>query len=145
MVDGEEILEVMASQLTELYLSRQTALAKFWTRWSTEYISNLPPVVRNRHDGGSLEIGDLVLIREDNAGPRLKWPLGRVTAVYPGSDGKIRTVDLQTSRGSILTRSIQKLHRLEIWTELVSNEFSDIDPKYECNNLNISEQMNSSE
>ena len=56
--------------------------------------------------------GSLVLIREDNV-PRLKWPIGIVTEVFPGRDGLIRTVQLKTANNTIV-RPIQKLHYLEI-------------------------------
>ena len=136
-MDSAEVLNVTASQLSDLYLTRQAALAQFWSRWSTEYISNLPPIVRNRRDGGNLEVNDLVLIHEDNAGPRLKWPLARVVKVHPGSDGKIRAVDLQISNGGRITRPIQKLHRLEVWDSPVSNEFSELPPVFECDTINM--------
>ena len=46
--------------------------------------------------------------------PRLQWPLGRVTQLFPGRDGKIRSVQIKTSKGKTLTRSVQLLHELEI-------------------------------
>ena len=49
-----------------------------------------------------------MLIREENI-PRLKWPLGVVTELFPGKDGTVRSVLLRTARGS-LTRPIQLLH-----------------------------------
>ena len=36
-----------------------------------------------------------------------------VVQVFPGIDGKIRSVDVKTAKGKI-NRSVQKLHRLEI-------------------------------
>ena len=64
----------------------------------------------------------MVLIREDNT-PRLQWPIGIIVDTYPGRDGIIRTVKVRTPQGEY-TRAIQKLHDLEIETEVsnVENE-----------------------
>ena len=61
---------------------------------------------------GELQIGSVVLIKEDNI-PHLRWPLGVVTQVYPGKDGFMRTVNVKTSNG-VFIRSIQHLYDLEI-------------------------------
>ena len=53
-----------------------------------------------------------MLIREENI-PRLKWPLGVVTELFPGKDGIVRSVLLRTARGS-LTTPIQLYQDLEI-------------------------------
>jgi hypothetical protein len=51
-------------------------------------------------------VGDVVVIREDK--PFLnKWPLGRVTKVYPGEDGRVR-VEIRTESGTY-KRLIAKL------------------------------------
>ena len=43
-------------------------------------------------------IGDVVLIAEKTS--RGHWPLGKVTVVYPGSDGVVRTVEVKTAPGT---------------------------------------------
>ena len=53
-----------------------------------------------------------MLLREDHI-PRLKWPLGLVSELFPGSDGVVRSVKVKTDRG-VYVRSIQRLHDLEI-------------------------------
>lgn len=55
----------------------------------------------------NLQVGDLVIVKEDNL-PSNEWRLGRVLAVYPGADDKVRVVDVQTSHG-IVKRPIVKL------------------------------------
>ena len=62
---------------------------------------------------GDIKEGSVVLVREDNI-PRMKWPVGLVTKVYPGRDGVVRSVQLKTGKGH-LVRSIQRLHDLEIY------------------------------
>lgn len=44
----------------------------------------------------NIEKGDIVMIKNENT-PRLTWPLGLVTEVYPGSDGLVRSVSVKTS------------------------------------------------
>ena len=39
----------------------------------------------------------LVCIKEDNMVPT-QWPLARVTAVYPGADGRVRVADVKTEK-----------------------------------------------
>lgn len=81
----------------------------FWRRWSKEYVTQLQArhkwkeVRHNPH----LKIGALVLIRDDNA-PPLQWRLGRITKMFEGSDGLVRTVELKTALG-LTQRATQKI------------------------------------
>ena len=63
----------------------------FWKRWMREYI----PMLQQRHkwigEKGSLAIGDLVLVVDDNS-PRGRWLLGRVVKTFPGHDHRVRVV-----------------------------------------------------
>ena len=102
-----------ASELSQRYYARQLSLSKFWKIWQEQYITNLPQVVKNHKKGNTLAIGDIVLIREENFGSRLNWPLARVVKLHSGRDGLIRSVDLKTSK-SIICRPIKKLHKLEV-------------------------------
>lgn len=59
---------------------------------------------RNTH------VGDVVLLRDDDL-PRNKWPLARITKVFPSKDGLVRKVELLITRNGklvILERPIQK-------------------------------------
>ena len=60
-----------------------------------------------RYPTRNIEIGDIVLTREDNTGPT-QWPLARVTSVYQGQDGLVRVVKLKTSKGEY-NRPISKV------------------------------------
>lgn len=79
----------------------------FWLRWSKEYISELQVRTKWREDRGSLKINSLVLLKDDHL-PPLKWKLGRITALYPGSDGVARVADIKTSSGTA-RRSFSKI------------------------------------
>ncbi|XP_068247899.1 uncharacterized protein [Palaemon carinicauda] len=92
--------------------ARQRQLEKFWEKWSSEYIRNLPCNIKGFVSKCNLKKGSMVLVSEDNV-PRLSWPLGVIVKVYPGKDSFIRSVDVETSKG-VINRPVQKLHDLEI-------------------------------
>ena len=55
-----------------------------------------------------MQVGDLVLLQEDNLVPT-KWPLGRIVETHPRKDGFVRgVVTVQTSNGTY-KRQITKI------------------------------------
>ena len=60
-----------------------------------------------RYEKSNVNIGDLVLLVEDNL-PTYKWPLGRIVEIYYGDDKKIRVVKIKTQSG-IFKRAISKI------------------------------------
>ena len=91
-------------------------LDSFWTTWSEKYIRSLPSL-GNGKSKMDLKVGSVVLIREEGL-PRLKWPLAKVSDIIRSKDGLIRAVKLKTEK-SELTRSVKKLHSLEV-SEMVT-------------------------
>lgn len=71
----------------------------FWKRWQLEYISELQQRTKWRVPGRSFQLGDLVLIKEQNA-PPLHWRMGRIAKLFPGSDGISRVADVATTTGT---------------------------------------------
>jgi len=61
----------------------------FWKRWREEYLHELQRRHKWRTKGKDLEIGILVLVREDNM-PPLQWTLGRIHEMHPGQDNVVR-------------------------------------------------------
>ncbi|GFQ99237.1 integrase catalytic domain-containing protein [Trichonephila clavata] len=59
-----------------------------------------------------LRLGEIVLIG-DHIKKRMHWPLAKVMRLIPGTDDKIRTVELKTRTGTML-RPIQRVYPLEI-------------------------------
>ena len=112
-------------------------LDHFWSRWSSDYLRNLPPTVNRFFPRGDLRVGSVVLIREDNV-PRLKWPLGRVQELFPGKDGVTRSVSLKTAKG-VVTRSIQKLHDLEVNDQTASSLSETL--KSDTDNFHVSDEQ----
>jgi hypothetical protein len=43
-------------------------------------------------------VGDIVIVVDDTL-ERNHWPRGRITKVYPGGDGQVRVVEVQTENG----------------------------------------------
>ena len=84
----------------------------FWSVWSSDYVRNLPPAYQKFQKYGQINVGSVVLIREDNL-PRMKWVLGVVQKLHVGKDGLPRAADLVTRQGH-RTRAIQRLYNLEI-------------------------------
>ncbi|XP_063898919.1 uncharacterized protein LOC126057021 [Helicoverpa armigera] len=72
----------------------------FWDRFSLEYVALLQQKVKWHSSRAELKLGSLVLIK-DRALPPSLWSLGRVTKVYPGSDGISRVAEVLTKRGTI--------------------------------------------
>ncbi|XP_062538869.1 uncharacterized protein LOC134207163 [Armigeres subalbatus] len=85
---------------------------RVWSRWSTQYLSDLHNRTKWSRQKNNLFVGTMVLIKEDNL-PPLKWLLGRVIQVHPGADGNIRVVTVRTKDGNIV-RAISKICILPI-------------------------------
>ena len=117
--DSDEFVSSNHKDLSEREIVRKRQLDKFWKIWSDDYLKNLPPTVKGSKSNCNLKKGSVVLIREDNV-PRMRWPLGLITDLFPGSDGIIRCVNIQTAK-SVICRSVQRLHDLEIFYD-VNNE-----------------------
>lgn len=80
---------------------------QFWNRWSKDYLNSLQQRTKWKQTSKNIEIGAIVLIKEDNL-PPFKWMLGRITGVQPGQDGIIRVVTIKCASG-VLKRAISKL------------------------------------
>ena len=80
----------------------------FWYRWIREYLPQLQQRQKWLCPKRNFRCGDLVLIVSENS-PRSQWPLGLVITAHPGRDGLVRSVELKTTRGT-LVRPVSKLH-----------------------------------
>ena len=70
---------------------RNEMLDRFWHVWQQNYLRNLPASVAKFKSKGQLEVGSVVLVREDNM-PRMKWELAVVKKLYTSVDGYVRSV-----------------------------------------------------
>lgn len=90
----------------------QTVTDHFWRRWLREYVPALTERRKWRtRPQNHAQMGDLVRVVEDNL-PRGRWNLGRIVKTFPGDDGLIRTVEVQTKQGTF-KRLVAKLCLLE--------------------------------
>lgn len=87
----------------------------FWKRWSTEYVSELQRRTKWKFHIDDIALDSLVLIKDENL-PPLKWRLGRVAKVFPGSDGISRVAEIRTATGTI-RRAFSKICPLPVRTE----------------------------
>ncbi|XP_014216313.1 uncharacterized protein LOC106645067 [Copidosoma floridanum] len=92
----------------------------FWKRWSTEYLQSLQTRKKWPHERPSVQVGDLVLIK-DSQFPPGQWPLALIIKTYSGPDGLIRVVKLRTAN-STFTRPIVKLVLLLTRKQLRDNK-----------------------
>lgn len=110
-------LPIDATENTDLCSRKQWRVAQrladmFWSRWLKEVLpSLLPRTMRSTSDEDQLKVGDVVLVI-DPTSERSYWPRGAIEAVYPGADGRVRVVDVRTSRGTLRRRSALRLVRL---------------------------------
>lgn len=88
----------------------QRSVQDFWKRWAAEYLTNLQSRTKWKTRQPNLQIGDLVLVKEDNL-PPLKWKTGRVVETHAGKDGLVRIVSVRTTSGTV-KRAIAKLCKL---------------------------------
>jgi hypothetical protein len=80
---------------------------QFWKRFQFEYLHNLQQRTKWFQKNTSINPGTLVVVMEDKV-PQLKWQLGRIESVVPGSDGLIRVVRVKTSHG-VYDRCVSKI------------------------------------
>ncbi|XP_063365335.1 uncharacterized protein LOC134653901 [Cydia amplana] len=103
---SEDLTDVQPSRLSR-YARIEALRQHFWRRWATEYVAELQRRTKWKTQKDDIALNSLVLIKDDNL-PPLKWRLGRVTRLYPGSDGVNRVADILTATGTI-RRSFSKI------------------------------------
>ena len=82
----------------------QSSAHMFWKCWLNHYL----PTLTNRQKWAktveNLSVNDLVIIKTKDT-PRSQWPLGRISEVYPGDDGIVRSVKIRIPTGEIIRPS----------------------------------------
>lgn len=94
------------------YMRTQQLKTHFWDRFYKEYITELQKRQKWCKGGRDLRLGEMVLVKDDRLPPN-RWLLGRVTSVYPGSDGVTRVADVKTTSGT-LRRAFNRLCPLPV-------------------------------
>lgn len=67
-------------------------------RWRREYLSTLQVRRKWQDAHPNVKEGDLVLLRDAQVKRNL-WPMALVTKAHPGSDGKVRKLELKVTKG----------------------------------------------
>jgi hypothetical protein len=104
----DDLYTKAAMQLKE----RSKLHSEIWGRWRKEYLTALQAANKWLQPGKEPRIGEVVLIG-DTPPSRMMWPLGTITEIHKGRDGRIRMVDLWTTQKKPLKRDIRYLYRLE--------------------------------
>ena len=111
--DTEDPSYAEHDELNQLYNYHNKILSHWEKVWSKEYIASL----REKFYGASPaeqsyspSVGDVIIISSE--GNRAKWPLGRITKLYPDEHGIVRTVEVYT-KGNHFMKTINKLIPLE--------------------------------
>ncbi|XP_065079916.1 uncharacterized protein LOC135702803 [Ochlerotatus camptorhynchus] len=98
----------------------QRRLQDFWKRWRREYLCQLQGRVKRWKPAFPIDIGTLVIIKDDNQ-PPMHWKMGRIVKVHPGEDGTVRVVTLKTATG-LLIRPVEKICILPVQDDNESTE-----------------------
>ena len=78
----------------------------FWKAWYRDYLVTLQIRKRWLQSGPNFQLGDLVLVPEDNM-PPLRWKMDRVEQLDSGNDDINRVAKLRTSSGHIIRRIVK--------------------------------------
>lgn len=116
---GESLIAVPQSNDIDIPANRlrhfkhlQQLVQRFWSLWSKDYLNSLQQRSKWQTRQENVKEGILVLLKEDNE-PPMRWPLGRIVSVHPGSDNLVRVVSVRTKNG-IFKRAITKVVPLPI-------------------------------
>ena len=78
-----------------------------WTAWQSTYLQSLQARQKWKSNSHPFKAGDVVYLRDDSFTYR-RWPLARITDIYPGDDGIVRAVDVRCN-GKTYRRAAHQL------------------------------------
>lgn len=113
----------LAEELRSTYKRSQYLAKELWNRWCKEYFPTLNKRSKWYEDSRVIQVGDLVLVMDNNDGNTVR---GLVEEVFNGVDGRVRQAVVRTTAGRF-RRPVSKLAILEIddKPESVANEGHD--------------------
>ncbi len=83
-----------------------------WLAWKSCYLQSLQARTRWLNNNSTVKVNDLVYLKDETlSSPR--WPLAKVVTTYPGTDGRVRAVDVLYN-GRTYKRDIQRLVPLHL-------------------------------
>ena len=92
------LFETQKVTVSRSWKSAEEPASHLWNRFLHEYVPNQQTRSMRNKTSESFKLSDLVWLLEDLT-PRGLWPLAKVTEIYPGSDGIVRSVKLRTPHG----------------------------------------------
>ena len=113
---GEDLIFPHRKELVKSFERREEFLENFKERYYSEYLTSLRERSHNRYQNSwenSIKINDVVLIETPNLS-RVNWGMGRVTELFCGKDGKVRSVRLIKPNREYSNHSIKLLYPLEL-------------------------------
>lgn len=125
LTESDNVNETQPWRLSRWELVQQM-FQHWWTRWHNEYVTTLLQRPKWRELQRNIQVGDLVLIKEDNVAPS-HWIMGRVKQTFPAPDGLVRSAMISTIYGDY-KRPITKLGVLLNETDESIN-LSELNPK----------------
>lgn len=72
----------------------QVLADQFWTSFIKNYLPTLQPRQKWMSDSSNLTPGTVVMMIDYQL-PRALWPVGKVVTIYPGSDGRVRSAEIE--------------------------------------------------
>ncbi len=96
------------------YLSDQ-----FFKHWRIAYIQDLTAREKWPLEQRNLQVGDVVLLRQEKVDKRNDWPLARVVDVRTSGDGLVRSATVETARYDSVSQTIKKHRYIRPVTELL--------------------------
>ncbi len=85
--------DVRKPDLLKRWAFVQRIIQDLWIKWRATHLQALNARSKWRDCHRNTQVGDLVLIKDEVLTVR-SWPLERVIRTYPGTDGRVRVVDV---------------------------------------------------
>lgn len=100
--------EIFTTTITKKWKQMKEIQTQFWQRFQKEYLHHLQKRTKWIHPTTSLQVGQLVLLKEQSTTP-LQWKMGKVIKCYPDDAGNVRQVDIKTSTQDSIRKSATTL------------------------------------
>ena len=112
-IGGEYAPEIQLNEvsLTQRWRKVQEDIHHFWKRWIKEWIPAIGRRNKWAKEKQNCNVGDVALVMWPDT-PRARWPLGRVSDIQQGVDGKVRRVKVIVA-GKEYSRGINTIYLLK--------------------------------
>ena len=119
------VSESIVQDLSKRYKYISKLVNVQWKRFSRVYLNELRQHHINRKEKHSknnvLNVGDIVLIKNQENVPRTQWRVGKIKRLVIGKDAQVRGAELvvisKTGEKTVCQRPVQKLIPFEITTD----------------------------